>query len=79
MSYTVKALKHTLVYELTLEKVHRPIEFNQKALLKSCIDLNTELRSKAKKGSETEFFWLMNNYVFGKTMENVRNHRESNL
>ena len=63
-----------------MQKVHRvkvkvESKFNQKALLKPNIDMDTELRKKAKTSFEKDFLKLMNNSVFGKIMRNMRKHR----
>ena len=68
----IRALKQELNHGLILKKVHRLIQFNQKAWLKEYIDMNTELRKQAKNYFEKDFFTLMNNSVFGKTMENAQ-------
>ena len=55
------------------------IKFNQNASLKPYMDMNTDLRRKAEADFEKDFFKLMTNSVFEKTMENMRKHRDIKL
>ena len=75
----IKSLKQALNHGLKFKKVHRIIEFNQEAWLKPYIDMNTELRKLARNDFEKDLFKLMNNSVFGKTMEDIRKHRDIKL
>ena len=75
----IRSLKQALNHGLILKKVHRVIQFNQEAWLKPYIDMNTEKRTEAKNDFEKDSFKLMNNTVFGKTVENVREHRDIKL
>ena len=72
-------LKQALKHGLILKKVHRVIKFNQKDRLKPDIDMNTKLRRKAKNNFERDFFKLMDNAVFGKTMDNTKKYRDIKL
>ena len=72
----IKAVKQALNHGLKLKRLHRIIQFKQKACLKIYIDMNTEVRKNAKNEFDKNFFTLVNKSVFGKTMENVRNHRD---
>ena len=68
-----KNLEYYMQLGIKVDKIHRILTFDEKTFLKEYIDLNTELRKKAKNDLEKDLFKLMNNAIFGKSMENVSN------
>ncbi|KAK0056091.1 hypothetical protein Bpfe_014492 [Biomphalaria pfeifferi] len=74
-----RTLKLYLKLGMNLTKVHRVISFHQTAWLKPYIDFNTEKRKQSSDVSQKDFFKLMNNSVYGKTLENVRKYKNVKL
>ena len=70
----IRTLKQTWNPWLVSKKVHRVIKFNQNTL-KPYVNMNRYLTKNAKNDFEKDFFKLMNNPVFGETIENARRHR----
>ena len=75
----IQALNQALQHGFRLDRIHRAIEFDQSPWLKTYIDFNTQLRAASTNDFEKDFFKLMNNSVFGKTIENIRKHRNIKL
>ena len=75
----IQALNQALAHGLILDRIHQAIEFDQSAWMKLYTDFNTQLRTLITNDFEKDFFKLMNNAVFGKTMENIRKHRNIKL
>ena len=67
----IRNLQFYLSHGLKLTKIHRAVEFTQESFLKSYIAFNTYLRQQAQSDAESDMCKLMNNAIFGKTMEDV--------
>ena len=70
----IRTLQFYLKQGLKLKKIHRAIKFEQKEVLKPYIEFNTEKRKNARNDFEKDVYKLMNNAIFGKTMEDKRKH-----
>ncbi|CAH3172567.1 unnamed protein product [Porites lobata] len=74
-----KNLKQYLNMGLKLKSINRAISFEQSPWMEPYIRKNTELRKTAANSFEKDFFKLMNNSVFGKTIENIRKRQNIKL
>ena len=74
-----KNLIQCLRLGMKLKRIHSGIKFVESAWMKPYIDMNTELRANAKNNFQKDHYKLMNNAVFGKTMENIRNRKNVKL
>ena len=72
-------LQYYISQGMVLEYIYEAIKFDQSPWMKPYIEMNTALRAKAKNDFEKDFFKLMNNSVFSKTMENLRKRQHVSI
>ena len=72
----IKHLKQAFNHGSVFKKVNKVIKSSQKAWMILYVFMNADLWKKAKNDFEKKFFKFMNNLVIGKTMENVRKHKD---
>ena len=58
---------------MVVDKVHEIISFKQNKWLEKYINFNTQKRNMAKNYFEKDFYKILNNALYGKTIEDVRN------
>ena len=75
----MKKLKEYLKMRLVSKQIHGVIKCKQSRWLKPFFDLNSKLRANAKNDFKKDLYKLMNNAIFGKTMEKVEEHMEYEL
>ena len=75
----IRNIKQTLEHDLKFKKVHKAIVFHQEAWLKQHFEENTKLRKKPNNEFARDLLKMLNNAVFGKSMQNVRKHRDIKL
>ena len=66
-------LKFYVRHGIVVDKIHEIISIKQSKWLEKCINFKTQKRNNAKNDFEKDFYVLLNNAFFGKTMENVQN------
>ena len=74
-----RMLKFYIRHGMVVDKIHNIISLKQSRWLEKYINFNTQKRNKAKNDFEKDFYKLLNNAFYGKTMENVRNRLKKNL
>lgn len=74
-----RALRQAIANGLKLTKIHRILQFNQSPWLKAYIDLNSNMRAQVTNEFAKNFFKLMNNAMFGKSIQNKRSEVDVRL